>query len=138
MGNSCYCCNNINFIHCNIIDSKNNISIGIYNNTNLNNISQGIQIGLNKPINNLLFVSLHKNFNMVLLNFENNIMLKVFLDKDDSNIKYKLVQGNQCIIPNNLIESHTLAKMKYIYFNNSNDFEINIIMTFIEYVKICD
>ena len=148
--------NNSNFIHSIIIDSKLNIVVGIYNsntNTNLNSnsnsnsnsntntnanmdsneIFQGIQIDFTGKIYNLLFASLHKNFNMVILNFENNIMLKIYLDSDDLKIKYKLVRGNNSF--SNPMNSITINKIKHTNFDNFNDFDINIIVILIQYIK---
>lgn len=137
MGN-CGCKNNDDFIQSNIIDPKNNIVVGIYN-SDQNQICEGIKIGTNGQINKLLFVSSHKQFNMAILNFKNNIMLKIFIDPDDSKIKYKLVCGNENIT--NPIEPSVLNKIKYIHMPEPSIdpailirsiTKINIIADFIE------
>lgn len=140
MGNYCYSCysycsnHNVKFIDSIVIDPKNNIAIGIYY-SEFNKISQCIVIGNKTHLQkyNFLFASLHKNFNMVLLNFENNIILKIFLDSDDGKVKYKLINGNDKII--NIIDPIVLNKIKYIDFNDSTNFDINIIVCFIEHIK---
>lgn len=111
------------FIDYNIFDKYNNIIIGIWNNSNgtISTVSQGIWIGNNEKIYQLIFGIYHQSLKMIILTFENSIKLKVFKDHKTNDIKYELIYNKNEYA--NLLNDNIIKNYKKIN-NNSDDIDL--------------
>lgn len=116
----------------NIIDNKNNIVLGIWNNPNKSNTlgNQGIWIGNQEKIFQLTFAVYHKCLNYIMFIFEDNIRLKIFKHENSNDIRYEL--KCKSTITNNPIEVNIIKKIKKI---DSDSEDIDLIFKLIENIK---
>lgn len=108
------------FISCNVLDDK--IILGVWNNSNkLNNLDyQGIWIGDNNNIIYKLTFGLTNSIDIVILNFENNIKLKIY---NDANNNVYLILTHNNIRYFKKLNYDILNNIKYIN-NNSPDLDL--------------
>jgi hypothetical protein len=116
------------FISYNVLNKNKNIIIGTWNNPNKSNTlgNQGIRIGNNDKIYELTFGISDIGSKIVVLNFENNIKLKIY--KDINNFNLVLTENKneyRSILDTNIIKNYKKfdsnspdIDLIYILFNN--------------------